>query len=122
MKKIIALLVVTLAFSLTASAQQKKKTATKSVVKKEVAKELTPEEAAKNDLAKLTSIITGLTEEQKQDFYNLFESKHKEFSGLSDERKAGMAPNIEAKLKASLEPADIRKLENNPAILKQLTH
>ncbi|MGV3460478.1 MAG: hypothetical protein ACO1N9_08495 [Flavobacterium sp.] len=120
MKKIIAIFVVMLAFGFSANAQQKK--ATKTVAKVESAKELTIEQAAQADLTKLTSVLTNLTETQKKDFYNLFEYKHRETKGLSDERKAVMAQTIDAKLKASLEPGDIQKLENNPAVLRALTH
>lgn len=120
MKKIIALFVVMLAFGLNANAQQKK--ATKTVAKQETSKELTVEQAAKNDLAKFTSVVTGLTDTQKQDFYNLFEYKHRETKGMSADRKDSMAQVIEAKLKASLEPAQIEKLEKNPAVLREITH
>ncbi|MCR5863244.1 hypothetical protein LRS05_14435 [Flavobacterium sp. J372] len=118
MKKIIALFVVMLAFGLNANAQQKK--APKAAAK-ETTKELTVAEAAQSDLDALTAIITNLDKTKKQDLYNLFEYKHRTMrEGLSAERKAAVSQSIEAKLKASFEPADIQKLENNPAVMRKL--
>lgn len=123
MKKIIALLVVTLAFSLTANAQQKKATATKAAVKKELTSEQKIQQAAKKDLNTLTGIVTSLSQTQKDDFYSLFESKHKWLSEeTSNDRKAEISKSIHAKIHAGLSPDDIEKLEKNPAVIRQLTH
>ena len=123
MKKIIALLVVTLAFSLTATAQQKKATAKKAVVKKELTSEQKIEQAARKDLNSLTAIVTSLNQTQKDDFYSLFESKHKWLSeDISNDRKAEISKTIHAKIHAGLSPADIEKLERNPTVVRQLTH
>jgi hypothetical protein len=118
MKKIIALFVVMLAFGLNANAQQKKAVKTAA---KETTKELTVAEAAQSDVDALTGIVTNLNKTQKQDFYNLFEYKHRTMrEDLSAERKAVVSQSIEAKIKASLDPADIQKLENNPAVMRKL--
>lgn len=117
MKKIIALFVVMLAFGLNANAQQKK--APKAAAK-ETTKEVSVEQAAQSDLDALTAIITNLDATKKRDLYNLFEYKHRTMKDLSAERKAAVSQSIEAKLKASFEPADIQKLENNPAVMRKL--
>lgn len=124
MKKIIALFVVMLAFGLNANAQQKKAAVAKPAVKQELSSEQKVEQASKSDLNALTAVVTGLNQTQKDDFYNLFSYKNKMLldTNLSDERKAVIAQTIEAKLKASLQPEDIQKLEGKPEVMRKLTH
>lgn len=123
MKKIIALVVALIAFGLNANAQQKKATTAKTAVTKELSKEEKTEQAAKKDLAALTGVVKTLTETQKTDFYNFFVTKHKMFmEEMTSEQRETLYQTMEGKIKASLSPGDIAKLEKNPAVMKQLTH
>jgi len=124
MKKIIALLVVMLGFGFTATAQQKK-----VVVKSPTATDvrtITPdpvvEQAAAKDLTALSKTIT-LTDVEKQNFKGLFEYKHRELKKtLTADQKKVLLNSIDAKLRASLTPEQMAKLDSNKKVLSQLTN
>nr|WP_294776621.1 hypothetical protein [uncultured Flavobacterium sp.] len=107
MKKLIAALTLMLAFSINANAQDKK--------------ELTATEKGKKEAAELTQFL-GLSATQNDDFYRLFEQKHRilEDTTLSAERKIEVSKVIEAKIRATLDGAQMEKLEKNPDLLKKL--
>jgi hypothetical protein len=117
MKKLITVVTLLLAFSINATAQEKK------AVTKEVTEQLSPEIAAKKDAGELTEFL-GLTETQNTDFARLFEMKHTTLQdkSLSQERKTEMSRIVDLKLRASLEEDQIKKLEENPTLLKKLVN
>jgi DNA primase large subunit len=118
MKKIIAVLTLLFAFSVSANAQDKKVTS-----KTEIAKpELTIEDLAKRDAEELAKFV-GLDSEKIPTYTRLFQKKYKVMSnpGLTKENKTELVSSIEAKLRAGLTPEQIEKLDKNPALLKKLT-
>jgi hypothetical protein len=119
MKKIIALLALMLCATVSVTAQEKKdKSGTEATV--EGADSF--RNAALKDADALGQVITYKDAKTKQNFVGLFEIKHRELAqGLNTERKAQLAQTIEAKIKASLSPEDLQKLENKPALMKRLT-
>ncbi len=121
MKKIIAIFVIMLAFSVSANAQQKaattKKVETKAVEKKSP-KDI--KEASMNDLVALKKVI-AFEGTQEADLYRLFEHKHELLQqDLSTERKQILSETIEAKIKATLTSSQMDKVAAKPALLKQL--
>jgi len=121
MKRIIALFVVMLAFGLNATAQQKK-AATATTTQANTAKNAAINEAAKKDIATLSEYVK-LTADQKLALTSLFEYKHRNFAdNISDERKAILADNVAMKIKSSLEPAQVAKIEGNTQLMTILTH
>ena len=125
MKKIIALLVFTLAFSINANAQQKrpvKPAASTTTTAKADDAPTDFKTAARNDVAALSKVV-AFTGTQEQDFYNLFKYKHEVMAAdITQERRDNLSMSIEAKLRAGLTPEDMKKLESDPALLKKLTH
>ncbi len=118
MKKIIAVLTLLFAFSVSANAQDKK-----AVSKTEITKtELTPDVLAKKEAEELAKFV-GLKSEVIDDYTRLFERKYKLLShpGLTEEGKSEIKSTIDAKLRASLTPEQMEKLDKNPALLKKLT-
>lgn len=107
MKKLIAALTLMLAFSINANAQDQK--------------ELTASEKGRKDATELTQFL-GLSATQSEDFYRLFELKHKtlEDKNLSAERKTELNRVIESKIRASLDGVQMEKLDKNPDLLKKL--
>lgn len=119
MKKIIALFAMLLAFGYTANAQQKKAT---TPVKQVRVDNTALEKAAMDDLTSLSKFI-DLSGDQKTALQPLFLLKHREKTNdLSQERKDILAQNIEAKLKGSLTPAQVSKLDNNPELMQKLIY
>jgi hypothetical protein len=118
MKKIIAIVTLTLAFSLGANAQDKK-VISKAETTTEVA---SPEVAAKNDAEALVKFL-NLPENEFEMYKNLFFVKHNTLkkTELSNERKAELKRNIDAKLRATLSAENMEKLDKNAALLKKLT-
>lgn len=118
MKKIITILTLTLAFSLNANAQDKKVVSKEEVTKKE----LSPEVAAKNDAYELIRFL-GLEENKLGIYTNLFTKKYKVLAeeGLTPERKEELTRVIDAKLRASLTPEQMEKLDKNSELLAKLT-
>lgn len=122
MKKIIALFVITLGLSFTASAQQKKAAVKPAAQATATATDF--KAAAGKDVAALNKVVT-LSDTDKQNFQGLFEYKHHELNqpvALSEERKSILSQSIEAKLRATLSADQMAKLDNNPELLKTLTH
>lgn len=118
MKKIIAILTLTLAFSLNANAQDKKVVSKEEIAKKE----LTPEAKAKNDAYELIRFL-GLEENKLGMFTSLFTKKHAVLAeeGLTSERKNELTRIIDAKLRASLTNEQMEKLDKNSELLTRLT-
>lgn len=118
MKKIIAIITLTLAFSLNANAQDKK------VIFKAASsiESASPEAAAKNDALELVKFL-NLPEDQVNMFSNLFLKKYETLAvpNLSAERKTELKRIIDAKLRATLTPENMTKLDKNAALLKKLT-
>jgi exoribonuclease R len=128
MKKLIAALTLTLAFTISSNAQIKKSTTAEEVVEiKEMAsveqnkKEIVSIEKSKKDAEELTTYL-GLNDKQNQDFYRLFEQKYRtiEDKNISDEKRKEVTKIIEAKIRASLDANQIDKLEKNPELFKRL--
>lgn len=120
MKRIIALFVIMLAFGLNANAQQRK-AATPATNQVNTSKDAAFSEAAIKDVATLSEYVK-LTADQKVNLKSLFEYKHRtKAENLSAERKAIVAETIEARLKASLEPAQVAKIEGNTQLMDILT-
>jgi len=129
MKKIIALsAILTLGLGFTASAQQKK--AVKQTVKTATATlpvsdtEITA--AAKKNVNSLNKVI-ALTDNDKQMYQGLFETKYRMLqqaakNGNSTAERESVYTSIDAKLRASLNAAQMAKLDAKPALLKELTH
>lgn len=121
MKKIIAIIVIVLAFSVNANAQQKtaapQKVETKAVEKKSP-KDI--KEASMNDLVALKKVI-AFEGTQEADLLRLFEHKHDLLKqDLSAERKQILTQSIEDKLKATLTPEQMQKVSAQPNLLKKL--
>jgi hypothetical protein len=118
MKKIVALVVMMLGFGLTASAQTAVKPA-----KANTATQTSFAESGKKDVVALDKVVT-LTEQQKQSFQGLFEYKYRELALVADsaERKAVVSQTIDAKVRATLTPEQMAKLDAKPEVLKKITH
>lgn len=110
MKKILGILVLFLAFTINANAQDK------SFKKVDVAVEAKKNAAEMADYLKLES-------SEVENFFRLFEYKYNVLNeNLSEERKAELARIVDLKIRASLTPAQIEKLDKNKELLKKLTH
>ncbi|WP_131450706.1 hypothetical protein [Flavobacterium subsaxonicum] len=128
MKKIIALFVIMLGFGFTANAQQKKAAVKSAAVAstatpQQTAKAATIEKAAISDVESLNSFIP-LKDADRQSLKGLFAYKHELLSdaALSKERKDIVSQTIEAKLRATLSPEQMAKLDQNTKLLNTLTH
>lgn len=123
MKKIIAILVVALAFGLNANAQQTKVKATASAQQTAVNNDDNIKQAVLKDINMLMEVVE-LNEDQQKNLKQLFEYKHKTLTlngTLSQERKDNLAQGVEIKLKGSLTADQVAKLDQNPTLLKKLT-
>jgi hypothetical protein len=123
MKKIIALMVVMLGFGFTATAQQRIATVkSKTTGAQSVAADPAVVQAAAKDLTALSKTVT-LTDVEKQNFKGLFEYKHRELKkALTADQKKVLLGSIDAKLRASLTPEQMAKLDANKKLLTQLTN
>lgn len=123
MKKLIALFIITLGFSVTAVAQQKVTVkSTTSSSQPSGPKTKATEAAANKDVAALNGAV-ALTDIEKKNFFNLFEYKHRALIQNPDaESKKTLAQTIEAKIRASLTPDQLAKLDGNKKLLQTLTH
>jgi len=123
MKKIIALFVVMLAFGLNANAQQKTPVKQATTTTAPSSLDVAVKQAAAKDVAAMMETI-ALDDANKQNFMGLFEYKHRLLmqQELSAERKSILAETIEAKIKATLTPAQNEKMAQSPALLQKLTH
>lgn len=107
MKKIIAVITLLFAFSISVNAQDKKV--------------VSGAEKAKIEAGELTKFL-GLNETQSNDFFRLFENKYRtiEEYQLTAERKTELSKTIEAKIRATLDEKQMDKLDKNPVLLKKL--
>lgn len=107
MKKFIAALTLFLAFTINASAQDKKAT--------------TSHDLAQKDAIELATFLK-LDQTSSDNFLRLFELKYKtlEDKTLSDERKKSLSNAIEAKIRATLDGVQMEKLEKNKALFTKL--
>lgn len=107
MKKLIAVLTLVLAFTVSANAQDKK---------------LSPAEAGKNEAVELTQFL-GLTQDQQVNFTALFTHKHESLQdpNLTAEGKKELSRIIGLKINATIDGNQQQKLESNPELLKRLT-
>jgi hypothetical protein len=118
MKKIIIACFLMLAVSVTANAQNKKKTT--GDVSKEVVK-LTPAEAGKKDGVAISQFL-GLDENLTIAFCNLFEMKHEVMLSATEtnESKKEMSRIVGLKIEASIDSERFEKLKANTALYNQL--
>ncbi|MES2411733.1 MAG: hypothetical protein V4535_09855 [Bacteroidota bacterium] len=109
MKKLIAALTLMLAFSINANAQDKNTTSAYDLGKKQA--------------AELTEYL-GLDKVQDENFARLFEQKITVLgdANLSPERRDEFSRVVEAKIRGTLDQAQMEKLEKNEVLLKKLTH
>ncbi len=107
-----------LAVSVTANAQNKKKTT--GDVSKEVVK-LTPAEAGKKDGVAISQFL-GLDENLTIAFCNLFEMKHEVMLSATEtnESKKEMSRIVGLKIEASIDSERFEKLKANTALYNQL--
>jgi len=107
-----------LAVSVTANAQNKKKTAT--AVTKEVVK-LTPAEAGKKDGVAISQFL-GLDENLTVAFCGLFEMKHQVMQSATEtnDSKKEMSRIVGLKIEATLDSIQLEKLKANTALYNQL--
>jgi hypothetical protein len=108
MKKLIAVLTLFLAFAFSANAQQDKK--------------MNPEDAAKLDAVKLSETI-GLQGTQQDDFIRLFVMKHRTMNdpATTEAQKKEMSRVVDLKIRASLTPEQMQKLDAHPEVMAKLT-
>jgi len=118
MKKVIIACFLMLAVSLTANAQNKKKTTTAET--KEVVK-LTPAEAGEKDGVAIAQFLS-LDENMKVAFCGLFEMKHQVMQSATEtnESKKEMSRIVGLKIEASMDYERLEKLKANTALYNQL--
>ncbi len=106
MKKIIFIATLLFAFTLTANAQQDKKTA---------------QEYARSEATLLAQTV-GLNETQTQDFYRLFEMKYQTLAdnNLSIEKKKEFLNIVMMKVQATLDAGQMKKLEANTELMDRV--
>lgn len=107
MKKIIAVLTMVLAFTISANAQDKK---------------VSSQDAAQKDITALAAKVT-LSEDLKRDLTTLMVMKHdaKADNKLTPEQKANALKQYEKKLLSALSKEQKETLMKNPELLKKLT-
>src|SRR5690606_23021262 len=107
MKKALTVLTLLFAFTISASAQDR---------------EINSEEAAKIDAYKLSEYLE-LKGTAQDDFMRLFAMKHEVLSdpNMSEERKAEMIRVTGLKVRASLTPEQLKKLDANPELYARIT-
>lgn len=109
MKNLLGALVLFLAFSMNASAQEKFRKVDEKV-------------EAKTNLEALSQVIQ-LDAKLSQDLIGLFEYKYRTLNeNLSAERKAELTKIIELKLRATLTPDQMLSIEKKEGLLKKLTN
>jgi len=108
MKKLVALVTLFLAFAVSANAQEDKN--------------MNAVNAAKADAVKMTEKLS-LTPEQQSAFVNLFVMKHQTMNdaGATDAKKKEITEVMNAKIRATLTPAQNQALDNDPELLATLT-
>lgn len=109
MKNLLGALVLFLAFTVNASAQ-------------ETFKKVDEKVEAKTNLAALSEVVP-VQGTLSEDLFRLFEYKHRNLNeNLSAERKVELAKIIELKLRATLSESQMLKIESKPGLLKKLTN
>lgn len=109
MKNLLGALVLFLAFTVNASAQEFKKVDEKV--------------EAKINLAALSEVVSLEQGTLKQDLFRLFEYKYKNLNeNLSADKKAELAKIIELKLRATLTDDQMKTVEKKEGLLKKLTN
>lgn len=109
MKNLLGALVLFLAFTVNASAQ-------------ETFKKVDEKVEAKTNLAALSEVVP-VQGTLSEDLFRLFEYKHRNLNeNLSAERKVELAKTIEMKLRATLSADQMQKIESKPGLLKKLTN
>ena len=109
MKNLLGALVLFLAFTVNASAQ-------------ETFKKVDEKVEAKTNLAALSEVVP-VQGTLSEDLFRLFEYKHRNLNeNLSTDRKAELARIIEMKLRATLSAEQMQKIESKPGLLKKLTN
>lgn len=109
MKNLLGALVLFLAFTVNASAQ-------------ETFKKVDEKVEAKTNLAALSEVVP-VQGTLSEDLFRLFEYKHRNLNeNLSTDRKAELARIIEMKLRATLSADQMQKIESKPGLLKKLTN
>ncbi|HMK07111.1 MAG TPA: hypothetical protein VK476_06255 [Flavobacterium sp.] len=108
MKKLIA--VITLLFAVTISAQAQDK-------------KLTVEQAAKNDVAALVQKVT-ISESLKSDMYTLMIMKHESLSDetLTEAQRKNISEVFQHKVMSGLTPEQARTVSSDPQLLKQISN
>jgi len=116
-------MVVMLGLGFTATAQQRTATVkSKTTGAQSVPADPAVVKAAAEDLTALSKTVT-LTDVEKQNFRGLFEYKHRELKKtLTADQKKVLLGSIDAKLRASLTPEQMAKLDANKKLLTQLTN
>ena len=119
MKKLIAVVTLLLAFTITANAQDKKVAATAANTKEK----LSSEEAAKKDIAALIATVS-ITQDLKKDLYTLMIMKHDALSNpkLSASEKEALSKSFERKVLAGLDEVQRKQLMSNPDVLQKIAH
>lgn len=109
MKNLLGALVLFLAFTINASAQ-------------ETFKKVDEKVEAKANLAALSKVVP-VTGELSENLFRLFEYKHRNLNeNLSADKKAKLAEIIEGKLRATLDATQMESIEKKPGLLKALTN
>lgn len=109
MKNLLGALVLFLAFTVNASAQ-------------ETFKKVDEKVEAKTNLAALSEVVP-VQGTLSEDLFRLFEYKHRNLNeNLSTDRKAELARIIEMKLRATLSESQMKSIDSKPGLLKKLTN
>lgn len=110
MKKILSILVLFVAFTINANAQEKE------------FKKVDEKVEAKANLAALSEVVQ-LDAKVSQDLFGLFEYKYRNLNeNLSAERKTELARIIDLKLRATLTSEQMQLIESKQGLLKKLTN
>ena len=108
MKNLLGALVLFLAFTVNASAQ-------------ETFKKVDEKVEAKTNLAALSEVVP-VQGTLSEDLFRLFEYKYRNLNeNLSAERKVELAKIIELKLRATLSATQMQSIEKKPGLLQKLT-
>lgn len=109
MKKLLSALVLFLAFTINASAQ-------------ETFKKVDEKVEAKTNLAAISEVVQ-LDATTSENLFRLFEYKYRHLNeNLSAERKVELAKIIELKLRATLTEQQMQSIEKKPGLLKKLSN
>ena len=111
MKKLIAIATLFFAFTINASAQDKKAT-------------VSPQEKAKNEMMTLNAKL-NLSDDLKRDFYTLLAMKHEELQNkpqMTAADKEKMSKKIEAKMMSALTESQKATLNSDPELKKILSN